>query len=74
VAWLNCLLERTDLSARKSRNRNLDQARWLLALAGDKIVLVPEGRLLVTEITGYLAGVLTLDYRMFGSVGAGRGI
>lgn len=53
---------------------NVDEARRLLRLALDKIVLVCEGPILVAEITGNFAGVLTLENGMFGSVGAGRGI
>jgi len=59
---------------RATLETNVDQARRLLALAVGKTVLVREGRLLVAEITGNLAGVLTLEHSMFGSVGAGRGI
>ncbi len=53
---------------------NIDEARRLLRIALDKIVLVSEGPLLVAEVTGNFAGVLTLENGMFGSVGAGRGI
>ena len=74
VVSVRSVIERYLRDLRATLEMNVDQARRLLALAVDKIVLVREGRLLVAEITGNLAGVLTLDHSMFGSVGAGRGI
>lgn len=74
VVSVRSVVERYVRNLRETLEANVDQARRLLAVAVDKIVLVREGRLLVAEITGNLAGVLTLEHSMFGSVGAGRGI
>ncbi len=74
VVSVRSVVERYLHNLRATLETNVEQARRLLALALDKVVLVREGRLLVAEITGNFAGVLTLEYSPFGSVGAGRGI
>jgi hypothetical protein len=51
----------------------VDEARRLLALAVEKIVLIPERPYLVAEVRGNMAGLLEL-HGCVSSVGAGRGI
>ena len=52
---------------------NVDEARRLLALAVEKIVLVREGPQLVAAVRGNMAGLLEIS-GCVNSVGAGRGI
>jgi hypothetical protein len=53
---------------------NVDEARRLLTLAVERIVLRREGSRLIARVTGNLAGMFALEPTLCGSVGAGRGI
>ncbi len=46
----------------------------MLSLALDRIVLKQDGRHLVAEFCGNVAGALRLEPEVLGCVGAGRGI
>ena len=67
------VVERYLRDLRATLHTNVDDARRMLGLAVDTIVLRREGLRLVAQIRGNLAGVLSLD-GCVNSVGAGRGI
>ena len=73
VASVRSVVERYLHDLRGTLETNVDEARRMLALAIDKIVLKRDGTNLVAEFCGRLAGVLSLETDLLGSIGAGRG-
>jgi hypothetical protein len=67
------IIERYLRDLRGLLETNVDEARRLLALAVEKIVLVREGPQLVAAVRGNMAGLLEIS-GCVNSVGAGRGI
>ncbi|HKV45079.1 MAG TPA: recombinase family protein, partial [bacterium] len=53
---------------------NLDEARRLLSMAVDKIVIRREGKHLIAQVVRNFAGMFALEPDLCASVGAGRGI
>ncbi len=75
VVSMKSVVERYLRDLRGTLETNVDEARRLLSLALEKIVLRTEGEHVVARITGNMAGLLTLGgVGMVASVGAGRGI
>lgn len=74
MASVRSVVERYLHDLRGTLETNVDEARRMLALAIDKIVLKRDGTNLVAEFCGRLAGVLSLETDLLGSIGAGRGI
>ncbi len=69
------VIERYLRDLRATLETNIDEARRMLSLALDKIVLRTEGEHVVARITGKMGGLLTLGgLDVVASVGAGRGI
>lgn len=50
---------------------NLDEARRLLSMAVDKIVIRREGKHLIAQVVGNFAGMFALEPDLCASVGAG---
>jgi site-specific DNA recombinase len=75
VVPVRTVVERYLRDLRGLLSTNVDEARRLLSLALDKIVLRTEGGHVVARITGKMSGLLTLGgLDVVASVGAGRGI
>ena len=74
IASVRSIVERYLHDLQGTLEVNVDEARRMLSLAIDKIVLKRSGAHLVAEFCGQLAGVLTLEPDLLGSIGAGRGI
>ncbi len=74
VASVRSVVERYLHDLRGTLEGNVDEARRMLSLAIDRIVLKRGGAHLVAEFYGQLAGVLSLEPDLLGSIGAGRGI
>lgn len=68
------VVERYLRNLRATLQTNVDEARRMLSLALDRIVLNQDGRHLVAEFCGNVAGALRLEPKVLGCVGAGRGI
>jgi hypothetical protein len=68
------VVERYLHDLRRTLETNVDEVRRMLSLAIDRIVLKREGASLVAEFCGRLAGMLSLEPDLLGSIGAGRGI
>lgn len=73
VVSVRSVVERYLRDLRGLLEANVDEARRMLALAVDKIVLIRESPHLVAEVRGNMAGLLEL-HGCVSSVGAGRGI
>jgi hypothetical protein len=69
-AAVECYLE----NRRATLSTNIDEARRMLSLAVERIVLRCEGKRLVAQIMGNLAGMFALEPSLYDSGGAGRGI
>lgn len=67
-------VERYLTDRRATLSGNVDEARRMLSLAVERIVLRCEGRRVVARVTGNLAGMFALEPGLCASVGAGRGI
>ena len=74
AAPVQALVERYLENLRATLAGNVDEARRMLSLAVEKIVLRCEGKRLVAQITGNLAGMFVLEPNLCASGGAGRGI
>jgi len=59
---------------RATLETNVDEARRLLSIAVDKIVLRREGRHVIAQVVGNLSGMFALEPGLCASDGAGRGI
>jgi hypothetical protein len=59
---------------RATLETNVDEARRLISLALEKIVLLREGKRLVAQVIGNFAGMFGLEPELCASDGAGRGI
>jgi len=73
VVSVRSVIERYLHDLNATLSTNMDEARRMLRLALDKIVLRQDGQHLVAEITGNYAGILNLG-ECVSSIGAGRGI
>ncbi len=74
MASVRSVVERYLRDLRGTLESNVDEARRMLSLAVDKIVLRREGKRLIARVTGNLAGMFALEPDLLASVGAGRGI
>jgi len=67
-------VERYLADLRATLSGNVDEARRMLSLAVERIVLRCEGRRLVARVTGNPAGMFVLEPGLCASGGTGRGI
>jgi hypothetical protein len=74
VTSLRSVLERYLRNLRATLKSNVDDARRMLSIVLDRTVLRRDGIHLVAELTGNLAGLLSLEDGVVARVGAGRGI
>ena len=71
---VGAVVERYLENLRATLSGNVDEARRMLSMAVEKIVLRCEGKRLIAQITGNLAGMFVLEPGLCASGGAGRGI
>jgi site-specific DNA recombinase len=71
VVSVQSVVERYLRDLRTTMETNVDEARRLLSLAVDKIVLRREGKRLIARVTGSLVGMFALEPDLLASVGAG---
>jgi len=71
VVSVQAAVERYLRDLRATLGTNVDEARRLLALAVDRIVLRREGKRLVAQVTGNLTGMFALEPSLCASDGAG---